>query len=84
MVYGAEVDSNGMRWYTGELKTKMGIMKRLERSGIAKLTYTGHSWKIEPLNGNQFALYCRTEWKNPYDKSSFTMLEGNMRGSWTF
>jgi hypothetical protein len=84
MVYGAEVESDGMRWQTGELKTKMGIIKRLERAGIAKSRWNGNGYWIEPIGSNKFVLYCRTEYENSYDKSSYTTIEGNMRGSWTF
>ena len=83
MVYGAEVsDNTGCIWQTGELKTKTGIVKRLEQANIIKSIYTGYGWRYEAINGNRFVLYCRTEYKNPNDKSSYSKLEGNMRGSW--
>ena len=85
MVYGAEVrDNMGCCWQTGELKTKNGVIKRLERAGIVKQVWNGNGWNLEPLDGNQFVLYCRTEWKNQYDKSAYNTLEGNMLGSWKF
>jgi hypothetical protein len=85
MVYGAEVQDNVQcAWQTGELKTKMGIMKRLVNAKIAKLIYNGHGWDVEAINGNRFVLYCRTEWKNPYDKTSYNKLAGNMKGSWEY
>lgn len=85
MVYGAEIRDNvGCAWQTGELKTKMGIMNRLVNAGIAKLVYNGHGWNIEAINNNKFALYCRTDFKNPYDKTAYNKLEGNMKGSWEY
>ena len=84
MVYGAEVHSQGMAWQTGELKTKQGIINRLLKANIIEVKFERGHWQYIAKPDCTFVLYCRTEWKNPYDKSAYSKLEGNMRGSWEF
>jgi hypothetical protein len=82
MLYGAEYTVNNCRG-NFELKTKIGVMKRLEKQGVIKLIYTGYSWLCESVNNSQFVIYCRTG-EDKYNRSNYSKLEGNTKASFEF